>query len=303
MLTTINQERFVVNLRYADICDFIHSVSLPSKTGPQVVLNPIGEIVRQIKSSTSEIVSLYVKTDYIKDVLPVLGTLNKKIILFTGSSDFPITKKIFCARPANVVKWFGENVDFKHEDLIPVPIGSLSGCWVGGYPADLRLRNHKDFVPIYLWDDADFAKMQKKLALCAFSINTNDRERLSILNHFKDQNFISNYCSTESNRRTLTEYQFYLQMALHRFVFSPPGNGIDCGRTWGALQVGAIPIVKDSIPIRYFKDKVPLFVYEDIQEVTQEKLEAFCPKWPDSPSILDIEYYKSKIDHLKYQFS
>ena len=63
------------------------------------------------------------------------------------------------------------------------------------------------------------------------------------------------------------------------------------------------PIVKDSIPIRYFKDKVPLFVYEDIQEVTQEKLEAFCPKWPDSPSILDIEYYKSKIDHLKYQFS
>ena len=30
----------------------------------------------------------------------------------------------------------------------------------------------------------------------------------------------------------------------HRFVFSPWGNGVDCGRSWEVLLLGAVPVIE-----------------------------------------------------------
>jgi len=53
------------------------------------------------------------------------------------------------------------------------------------------------------------------------------------------------------------------------FVLSPHGNGLDCHRTWEALALGCIPIVKSS-GIDPLFDDLPVWIVHDWSEVTQE---------------------------------
>lgn len=61
---------------------------------------------------------------------------------------------------------------------------------------------------------------------------------------------------------------------LHRskFVFSPTGKGLDCYRTWEALLMGAIPIVK-SCSIDAVYEDLPVLIVQDWHDITPEFLE------------------------------
>jgi hypothetical protein len=52
------------------------------------------------------------------------------------------------------------------------------------------------------------------------------------------------------------------------FVASPPGNGIDCHRTWEALYLGVVPILKKSIFYSFFPDLPAIFV-DDWKEIVK----------------------------------
>ncbi len=65
---------------------------------------------------------------------------------------------------------------------------------------------------------------------------------------------------------------FYSQIAAHRFVLSPEGNGIDCYRTWEALYLGAIPIVMVSPAMSAFSE-LPILFTEDYSELSPAYLE------------------------------
>jgi hypothetical protein len=62
--------------------------------------------------------------------------------------------------------------------------------------------------------------------------------------------------------------------AAHAFVVSPHGNALDCYRTWEALLMGCIPIVKRS-PIDYLYDGLPVAIVDDWGEITA----AQCETW------------------------
>ena len=66
--------------------------------------------------------------------------------------------------------------------------------------------------------------------------------------------------------------RYYSQIAAHRFVLSPEGNGIDCYRTWEALYLGAIPIVMTSASMSAFAG-LPILFTEDYSELSEEYLE------------------------------
>ena len=65
------------------------------------------------------------------------------------------------------------------------------------------------------------------------------------------------------------------------FVISPHGNGLDCHRTWEALCLGCIPIVKTSGLDPLFND-LPVWIVQDWTDVTLEnmkqKIEEFRSK-------------------------
>ena len=73
----------------------------------------------------------------------------------------------------------------------------------------------------------------------------------------------------------------WTNMTQHAFVVSPFGNGLDCHRTWEALALGCIPIVRSSGMDPLFDD-LPVWIVNDWTEVTLEamkqKIEEFRTK-------------------------
>ena len=64
------------------------------------------------------------------------------------------------------------------------------------------------------------------------------------------------------------------------FVVSPHSNGLDCIRTWEALQFGCIPIVKTS-PIDKVYEGLPVLIVKAWEDVTPALLEATVADFKD----------------------
>lgn len=62
------------------------------------------------------------------------------------------------------------------------------------------------------------------------------------------------------------------EMARHRFVLCPPGNGRDTHRMWEALYAGTIPIVQRHPALSAFSD-LPILFVEDLVSVSPQQLE------------------------------
>jgi hypothetical protein len=59
----------------------------------------------------------------------------------------------------------------------------------------------------------------------------------------------------------------------HAFVISPHGGGLDCHRTWEALVLGCIPIVKTSGLDSLYRD-LPVLIVKDWSDVTDSLLQS-----------------------------
>ena len=62
-----------------------------------------------------------------------------------------------------------------------------------------------------------------------------------------------------------------------KFVVSPPGLGEDCYRTWEAILLWAIPIVRSSNLDPLFQ-RVPALILKDWEFVNKKQLLSFRPK-------------------------
>jgi hypothetical protein len=72
----------------------------------------------------------------------------------------------------------------------------------------------------------------------------------------------------------------------YSFVLSPFGIGMDCHRTWEALCLGCIPVVKAANFSKLFED-LPVLIVNDWNEVNRELLNT------------TIENYKTKTFNYK----
>jgi hypothetical protein len=67
----------------------------------------------------------------------------------------------------------------------------------------------------------------------------------------------------------LDQETYYKQLQNHRFVISPPGNGLDSHSTWEALLAGCIPIVASS-PLNPLYEDLTVWAVNDWHHVTDE---------------------------------
>ena len=71
---------------------------------------------------------------------------------------------------------------------------------------------------------------------------------------------------------------YLMALGRHRFVLSPRGNGLDAHRTWEALLVGAIPVVRSSaLDILY--EGLPVLIVKDWAHVTPDLLRGFLANY------------------------
>ena len=181
-------------------------------------------------------------------------------------------------------------------------MGSLSATWIGNNKLDAELYNHVDFKQILL-DDKEPEIIN--LAFMCFSIDTNSDHRGNIYNYYNDKSYVTNLCKKKTGKY-LNDDEFIKNAYNHYFVICPFGNGIDCGRTWMALQLGSIPIMQYHICFKDWANNLPIILYNDIQEITEEfllkKIEELKTKTYNY-DYLKTSYWKSVWDNDKNEIS
>ena len=226
---------------FRSFCDHIFDETTPSFNAANV---KAGDIV-------------FVKTD---KLLRYFKRFHRNIkhpyILLTHNSDLPIPGAYAkYLDDSKLIAWFGQNVEnFSHPKLIPIPIGLANRMWDHGNP-DIFLEKIQNLNT--------FAR--EFLVYINFSISTYPTERTHVYNLFAN----TPYC-TVSGMKALP---LYLDDVLRaKFVLSPRGNGLDCHRTWEALLMGAIPIVRTSSSDSLYDD-LPVVIVNSWEEVNQSVLE------------------------------
>jgi hypothetical protein len=161
----------------------------------------------------------------------------------------------FLLAEEKIVAWFVQNIDQNpSEKLIPIPIGIATKHYSHGN-TDL-LDQH---IP-----NALLKNNKRWLCYVNFSVGTNRKEREGCLRFFLKKPW-AKVVKPKS-------FPYYLShLTESAFVVSPPGNGLDCHRTWEALLMGCYPIVKSST-LNPLYEELPVVIVEDWSEITESFL-------------------------------
>lgn len=175
-------------------------------------------------------------------------------LLITHNSDFPSPGKYaHMLDDSKLVAWFAVNTDMAyHPKLISIPIGLTNRYLPSG---------NTSVIDSLI---AQLPKVKKNILLCANFLTHTNSERSIIKQLFANKAF----CYHPENK----PWDHYLHdIARSKFVLSPHGNGLDCHRTWEALLMGSIPVVKKSSLDSLYED-LPVLIVNDWQEITEDLL-------------------------------
>jgi hypothetical protein len=232
---------------------------------------------------------VFLKTDYLCDFFSLFTNIPNKFILITHNGDVsaPGQYKTFLSSK-KLLGWFASNPDHTHPKLFPIPIG-LANTYVAHGNMPVFLKAFKQYVKPYA--------AREIFVYINFQLHTNAKLRTSALAHF--QNFSRAHVA-EAN----TPFDRYLQdLGNARFVLSPPGNGLDCHRTWETLLMGAVPIVLSSTLDPLFSN-TPVVISSAWNEVSETSLYALNTSLSTShiSTVLLAQYWHSKITLLRYKY-
>lgn len=151
--------------------------------------------------------------------------------------------------PENITVWYSTNLDVKHPRMRWLPYGLNDD----GHGADI--------LPNYA------GREKTKLTYANFSPHTVERLGLR------------HWCSltpwiTYRHEQNLPVEKYLEELAEHKFVLCPEGNGLDCYRTYETLYLGGIPIMQESTFSRFlFEANLPVVLVKDFRYLTKEVLE------------------------------
>jgi hypothetical protein len=216
----------------------------------------------------------------------ILPSVSKPFILLTHNGDLNIGQRFSrLADDEKVLHWFAQNLVFRHPKLTAVPIGL----------ENRSLHSHgviRDFVRLAKRRSRRFNRI-----LYGFTIENNPAERLPAAESLKAsaQADFTSRLNSRKYRQLLNQYGF---------VASPPGNGVDCHRTWEALYLGVVPILKRSPFYSFFPDLPALFV-DDWKEITHwddefltKSRAILCPRIESTP-YLRFDYWRGLIQEAR----
>ncbi len=154
--------------------------------------------------------------------------------------------------------WFVQNIDREPSNrVIPIPIGLANQVWPHGQVSLLE--------PIASQAPPHGSLERTCFVYVNFSVDTNFSLRKPCLDYF----LACPFCVA----RQPASFSEYLQdLSRTVFVVSPPGNGLDCHRTWEALLMGCYPIVLSST-LNPLYENLPVVVVSNWNEVTEEFLQ------------------------------
>lgn len=253
-------------------CD-IHPESPQSSSVAEEYVRSIPERLDQVAMDRDS-VSIYLCTDSVGFfVNEVLEKIRRPFVLVTGDSDLAVNGstiqniETLLSNPY-LKTWFAQNLDYKHPKIEPMGIGlDFHSAWQNPrhYSGRQILPAHQEGELRSICRTAKKFCEREPLVVCDWIGHSTygDREeaRLGIPENAR---FVPT--------RRLPRHELWQEYAKHAFVASPSGVGMDCHRTWEALALGCVPIIKKS-PLTPLFDGMPVLIVENWNQLTSEYLQ------------------------------
>jgi hypothetical protein len=224
--------------------------------------------------------SVYVCSDllsfFVTDILP---KINNRFVLVSGDSDMCVPKEALSYEQFNLLinshfllKWFLQNTQVQNNPkMIQMPIG-LDFHTISNNPSHgWKLPNESHFPGAQELVLANIKETSKPFydRIPKIYVNfskTNDRfgDRVNSVKNISKDLMVFNDNFT---KRTIN----WQIMSTYTFVLSPFGNGMDCHRTWEALCLGCIPIVR-APNFRKMFENLPVLIVDNWTEVNNDLL-------------------------------
>jgi len=246
--------------------------------------------------------TVYVCSNAIKHFATLLDRISVKFILVSGDCDELVPNDCFnnekdfkkFIESDKIIHWYAQNCVGTHPKLSGIPIG---------------LDYHTVKAQDHTWSPMMTPIKQENQILSLNNTSFTERIIGCYSNfHFTIQGRKFGNDRVEAIQNVPEDLVFYEPQTLPRieswtnqvkyaFVLSPQGGGLDCHRTWEALCLGCIPIVKSS-KINYLFDDLPVLIVNEWKDVTKDLLEKtvsdFSTKNFDYSKIT-LKYWMDKI--------
>ena len=230
-----------------------------------------------------ENMSIYVNSHSLATFVDVyLSRIHCKFFLVSGDSDLGVPEEVLNEQQLQnllsnpyLIKWFAQNLLAKATDkLCHLPIGL-------DYHTILQ-------DPSHWWrmecDNEGYLPGEQEILLKSIRDKSKpfyERSKKIFCNvHFRPDRYKQRECAVaaipeelmDKANQHLARSQTWNRKAQNTFVLSPFGNGYDCHRTWEALCLGCIPIMKVPEFSELFEG-LPVINVEEWSDITSEFLE------------------------------
>tara|TARA_A100000164_G_scaffold341821_1_gene338806 strand:- start:357 stop:1511 length:1155 start_codon:yes stop_codon:yes gene_type:complete len=293
--------KFVNKYGIAYECDFYPNLFVSDVT--QINFDDYSDIST---GSLVYVISSALKS-WFRDVYPILVKEKKIIILVTGDSvlNAPLgslginineLKKL--KEEGIIYHWFCQNCDVDFLDYVtPIPLG-----------IDYHTLHNKNFwgekKKHYIFQDIklnlisrkrfdNFHKRKFKL-ICDIHLNKGNFNKERQIAYQQSLNIKNSLFINKPYSRT----KFWRIMRDSQYIISPGGRGFDCHRTWEALVLGVVPIVKTSVNDILFKE-MPVLIVDSFKEINNNLLNKKHDFGKTNLKKITLEYWVDVIKQKK----
>jgi len=251
--------------------------------------------------------TVYVCTSAFEPFLQQLERIPSPIVLVSGDADEDAPTNIFASKQdfltfienPKILHWFAQNGVIKHPKFSPIPIGldyhTMSQAVTHWGPKLSPTDQEQLLQSIHQAAAPLSQRILRAHANFHFLMTTKhgaDRVRAKEL----ISTVLVDYEPHRVDRETT-----WINQSKYVFVISPHGNGLDCHRTWEALCLGCIPIVRTS-PLDALYEGLPVYIVQDWSEVTEENLRKVLSEFSQRKfdlNRLTLKYWMDKINSKK----
>ena len=275
------------NANFRDSCDFV--VDPPSWIGNRAGWQgpaPVDAFIERLNEVAAG-ATVFVCTTLLADFFArAFALIPRPIVLVTGSSDWsaPGVHRHALENP-KIIRWFSENGDLAqpHPKFEIVPLGLANPDTPHGNQATI-LRVHARMPAV---------EDKPLLAHASFHLAMSHASRPGAYEAIRGLEGV-----VLEPRRVPTEL-LWIRHAGHAFEISPKGAGPDCHRTWEALLLRSIPIVKRS-PLDTLHEQFPIVIVDDWREISTAAMRNWRDRLqdgftPEMFSRLTLDYWVDRI--------
>jgi len=235
-----------------------------------------------------------------------MPNIKYKFILVSGDSDTTVPFDVFTSNndflyfinSDKLIHWFSQNCIVDHPKISRIPIGldyhTLSERDYKWGPQRLPIKQEVDLNKIKDSSKPFWERDVKCYSNFHFNFYKFGQDRKDAISKIP-----SNLIFYEANE--VPRLNSWSTQSQYAFVVSPHGNGLDCHRTWEALVLGCIVIVKKS-GLDSLYDVLPVLIVNDWSDINKELLVNTIEKYKSIKfqyNRLSLEYWISKIKSKK----